>query len=89
MLQNNRGNGCCSKTSYPIKKTKKYSSYTELLFDRNIANVIDRGNTSLPYRDTQERLATLKSRVKYSQDIGKSGVAACHPPWYYPGANSK
>ena len=74
----------CDRCVFPIKKTKKYSSYTELLFDRNIANVITRGNTTLPYRDTQERLATLKANVKYSANIGPSGLAKCKSPWYYP-----
>lgn len=77
----------CEKCVYPIKKDKKYASYSQLLFDRNIANIITRGNTSLPYRDTQERLATLKAKVKYSRKIDKSGKAHCNPPWYYPTVN--
>ena len=75
---------CGEKCSFPIDKKKKYKSYTELLFDRNICNVIERGNTCLPYRDTQERLATIKAKVEYSKKIGKSGLAVSHLHWYYP-----
>lgn len=74
----------CNKCVFPIAKQKKYRSYSELLFDRKIGTVIDRSNTLLPYRDTQERLDTLKAKVAYSKKIDKSGRAKCNSPWYYP-----
>ena len=74
----------CNKSSYPISSNKKYNSHAELLFDKRIANIIDRSNTQLPYRDTQERLETLKAKMAYSKQIGKSGNAKCNSPWYYP-----
>ena len=70
--------------AYPIKKGKKFSSYSELLFERSVCQRIERGNTTLPYRDTTERLATLKSNVLYSSKIGKSGVSNFNRYWYYP-----
>ena len=74
----------CDRCSFPIKRNKKYKSYTDLLFDRKVCNIISRGNTSLPYRDTQERLATLKAKVEYSKRIAENGKASCQPYWYYP-----
>ena len=74
----------CDKCVYPLKKDKKYKSFTELLFDRKISDLITRGNTRLPYRDTAERIATQRARVEYSKRIDKSGNAACNPPWYFP-----
>ncbi len=65
------------KCAFPLEKQKKYNSFTELLFDRKICNTIERGNTRLPYRDTQERLNTLISKYKYSKQLDKSGRAYC------------
>lgn len=74
----------CSKCAFPISKKKKYKSYSDLLFDKKICNLIERGNTCLPYRDTQERLLTIRARQEYSSKIGPSGKALCKPPYYYP-----
>ena len=45
----------CYKCAYPIPKKKKYQSYQDLLFDRQVCQIIERANTNLPYLDTQER----------------------------------
>ena len=74
----------CHKTSFPIPKNKKYRSYTDLLFDRKVANIIDRSSTRLAYRDTQERLDTLKAKIAYSKRIDLTAKAKCNSPWYYP-----
>jgi hypothetical protein len=74
----------CNKCAFPLPKRKKYQSYNDLLFDKRVCNYIERSNTCLPYRDTQERLQTIKARAKYSSQIGRRGIAMCNPPYYYP-----
>lgn len=76
----------CYKCTYPIPKKKKYQSYQDLLFDRQVCQIIERANTNLPYRDTQERLATQKAKDAFTVRINqhsKVGKARCLTPWYY------
>lgn len=58
----------CKNLEHP-RKCKKYASYDELLQARHTEAIIKRGATALPYRDTDERLATLLARNRVSKKM--------------------
>ena len=79
---------------YPGSKGKKYQSYQELLFERQVCDYLDRRVSNRNYYDTVDRLRTLHAKNLYQSKIPRrrrrssyqrAGTASRHGPYLFPG----